>query len=309
VQILIGIVAGAVVTILVARYYFTRTVAKKLGAYLIFKSQIFAGIDSEVRKQLKFTFRNTEVEDLLLLEFVIANEGDRAISGFIEPLRLRLPSGAKALDASILHRVPESLRIELRTAEDRDPEFDLPLLNKGEFFVVKLLLTGAAARKNPSLTMLADDLPRSLDLQWLPPVQVMEGQRSVEWGGVLGGALVIILFAGLTYVLVMLRSLQPSLFPYPWQSFAVSAASTAFLLTCGLDLMGLAVGLILMILTGFESVFTRRPRFTIPSKFLHGGFPYAMLGEPYFPQEDSVEETLPSSPEHAAQGPAGTKRG
>ena len=73
--------------------------------------------------------------------------------------------------------------------------------------------------------------------------------------------------------------------------------------------MGLAVGLLLMILTGFESVFTRRPRFTIPSKFLQGGFPYAMLGEPYFPQEDSLEEALPSSPEHAAQAPAGTKRG
>jgi hypothetical protein len=299
VQILIGVVATAVVTILVSRYYFTRTVAKKLGAYLILKSQVFAGIDSEVRKQLKFTFRNTEVEDLLLLQIIIANEGDRAISGFIEPLRLRLPPGTKALDASILHRVPESLRVELRTAGDGDPEFDLPLLNKGEFFVVKLLLTGAAPGKNPSLAMLADDLPRSLELKWLPPFQVMERQRSVQWVPVLVGALVIVLFAGLAYILVMLRSLQPSLFPYPWQPFAVSVASAAFMLTCGLDILGVALGLLITIM-GLADVFSRRPHFTIPGKFLHLGFPYTISDGPYLVLGDVAAETLPSSPGDAA---------
>jgi Tfp pilus assembly protein PilN len=112
-EALIGIIIGVVATVVVGRYYFNRTVNKRLTPYLTLSTQIFAGIEETVRQELKFTFRGTEVSDLHQLEFLIANDGERAVSSPIEPLTLELPKEVQVLDASILHRHPSSLKAEI----------------------------------------------------------------------------------------------------------------------------------------------------------------------------------------------------
>jgi hypothetical protein len=143
-----------------------------LGVYELLNTLIFAGIDPEVRKQLHFSFRDHKVQDLQQVHFLVANDGERAISSIIEPLTLVLPRGVKLLDGSILHRHPKALDVYINTDERRNAlEFRCPLLSKGEFFVVKLLLDGKIPRDQLQFRVLADDLPRTLKLQWLPPRQ------------------------------------------------------------------------------------------------------------------------------------------
>jgi len=106
----LGVLVGALATILASRYYFLRSVNKSLGVYGLLDSLVFAGIEPEMRKQLHFQFREKDVQELQQLVFLVANDGERAISGVIEPLTLTIPPGTELLDASILHRQPEALQ-------------------------------------------------------------------------------------------------------------------------------------------------------------------------------------------------------
>ncbi len=88
------------------------------------------------------------------------------------------------LDATVLHRHPKSLQASI-TTEDRERSaksilFHFPLLNKGDFFLVKLLLSGKLKRGDFTFEILADDLPRSLSSSWLSPTAFKERKFRLE---------------------------------------------------------------------------------------------------------------------------------
>jgi hypothetical protein len=110
-----GIIVGVAATILVGRYYYVRSIDKRLTLYIQLASPVLAGIDPEVSEALKINYREVDVVNLFQLQFLIANEGERAIRDCIEPLTLKLPSDIKVLNATILHVHPKERMVKVNT--------------------------------------------------------------------------------------------------------------------------------------------------------------------------------------------------
>ena len=122
----IGIFVSAVVTVLASRYYFHRSTNKSLGVYELMNSLVFSGIAPDVRKQLKFLFKDKEVNNLQQLVLLVANDGERAIRDVIEPLVLEIPPQVQLLAASLLHKHPDDLKVSL-TASYSDKSTNLKI--------------------------------------------------------------------------------------------------------------------------------------------------------------------------------------
>lgn len=299
-----GIILGIVATILVSRYYFLRSIDKRLSIYGLLNSFVFAGITPDVRKLLQFRFKDKEVNELQQLVFLVANDGERAISNIIEPLTFVIPSDVEVLDASILHRQPEALQaqieIETTTASGTRLLLQFPLLNKGEFLIVKLLLSGHISVKDISLSVLADDLPRSLKVQQLPPNSFSDSGYEIEWG-LAGIALLILLFPiWVCYWLYLLWNMQPDLFPYPWASYAISAKSL-LLIVPGVIFLALffLTGISMLSAAFFNGEFppSRRPRFPLPKELRGVVSPYQRYLSAEFDEEITQRSVSPKERE------------
>lgn len=280
----IGVILGALATVLASRYYFLRSINKRLGVYRLLNSLAFAGIAPDVRKQLNFRFQDKEVNELQQLVFLVANDGERAISNVIEPLTLIIRPGVEILDASILHRHPEGLEAQIVTApaapEGLRISFTFPLLNKGEFFVVKLLLSGRMSVDDLSLSILADDLPRSLRLKELPPWAAEARGYKFEWGLAVAAGVVLLFPAWICHVAYLLHGARRELFPFPWSSFVVSPQSVLLLIPGALllilfSLLGLAM--LGAAIFGGEFPPSRGPRFPLPKELRGAVFPSRMF--------------------------------
>lgn len=86
-----SLIVGVLVTIWVSRYYFRRTVDKALTPYIQFASSLFDGVDPAVRESLKISYKGTAVTELLEIQFLVANTGERAIRDVIAPLSVSVP--------------------------------------------------------------------------------------------------------------------------------------------------------------------------------------------------------------------------
>src|SRR5690554_5876729 len=131
-EAIIGGIIGIIATVLVSRYYFKRTINKSITPYIITNNSIFAGIDHSVRPNLKFTFQEKEITDLHQLEFIIANDGEKAVSNCIEPLSLTFSKDVEILDSTILYKEPQDLdaKVEIiETDSNYKLLFKCPLLN------------------------------------------------------------------------------------------------------------------------------------------------------------------------------------
>ena len=102
-----SLILGVVATVWVSRYYFKRTVDKALTPYIQFSSSLFEGVDPSVRQALTIDYKGTSVKELLEIQFLIANTGERPIKDLIKPLTLIIPAGCTLLDASMLHIAPD----------------------------------------------------------------------------------------------------------------------------------------------------------------------------------------------------------
>ncbi len=283
----IGVILGALVTIFVSRYYFNRSTHKSLGIYGLLNSFVFSGIAPDVRKQLHFRFKEREVDEVQQLVFLVANDGQRGISNVIEPLRLMIPSDVVVLDATILHRHPESFQVEIRVAPQENTgtsvTFIFPLLNKGEFFVVKLLLSKGLSVDELHLGILANDIPRSIRIKELPLNALEDEGYKFEWGLAAAAGAVLVLSAWLGYTFYVLYTIRPELCPYPWSSFVVSGESLFLMIPGGLLLIFLSLLGVLMLgaaVFGGEFPPPRRPRFPLPKDIRNAVFPYRAFGVP-----------------------------
>lgn len=76
---IVGIVIGVAATILVARYYFRKTINKRISVFVTLSNRIFAGIEQQVRSRLKFQYDGKAINELQQIDLIVANDGDRAI--------------------------------------------------------------------------------------------------------------------------------------------------------------------------------------------------------------------------------------
>ena len=285
VQTAIGVVIGALVTVLASRYYFRRSISKRLSLYGLLNSFVFDGIARDVRKQLQFRFQGREVNELQQVVFLVANDGERAIRDVIESLTLTIPPGVEVLDASIVHRQPEGLKVDiipnLHPRTGSSFALDFPLLNKGEFFVVKLLLSGRF--KLSHLTVLCDDLPRSIQIESLPPNSFQDTEYKFEWVPAVIGLGVLLVPAWACYSAYMLHEFRPALFhPFVFRPGAVDIHPEALVflaLGAAIFLLFLIVGFGLLGVAIFGGDFppSRGPRFRLPKELQGLAFPYRAL--------------------------------
>jgi len=197
-----SLIVGVVATVWVSRYYFKRTIDKSLTPYIQFSSSLFDGVDPSVRESLKIAYKGTPVNEILEIQFLIANTGERPIRDIISPLTLTLPGDCSLLDASILHVAPEGREVKI-VQSDSSITFAFPLLNAGEFFITKLLLQGRAKPKDFKFSITVDDLPPIIKPVHLPP-DLIESERKRKFASEplwIGTFLIVIgsALAGLIY--------------------------------------------------------------------------------------------------------------
>jgi len=200
---LASLIIGVVATVWVSRYYFKRTTDKSLTPYLQFVSSLFDGVDPSVRESLKIAYKGTAVTELLEVQFLIANTGERPIRDVIAPLTLSIPENCYLLDASLLHISPEGREVEIK----HTPEavvFRFPLLNTGEFFITKLLLQGKAKADEFKFTVTVDDLPPVLHAVRMPP-DLIEGERKreFEWEPLVIGSILTVIGAAVAALIYL----------------------------------------------------------------------------------------------------------
>lgn len=280
-----GVIIGAVITVLASRYYFQRSISKRLGLYGLLNSFVFDGIAQDVRRQLQFRFQGREVNELQQVIFLVANDGERAIRDVIEPITLTIPPEVEVLDASIVHRQPEGLKANIIVSPHAPTgtslALEFPLLNKGEFFVIKLLLSGRLKLSN--FTVLCDDLPRSIEVEPLPLNLLRETQFGFEWIPAVFGLAALLIPAWACYSAYLLHELRPSLFhPFtprpgalevhlePLLFLVFGAIIVLLFLVIGFGLLGTAI-------FGGEFPPSRCRRFRLPEELQGMVFPYRVL--------------------------------
>lgn len=175
-----GIVIGAVASYIVSNHFFKKGVKEKsLVPYIQFRSKLFTELDDELKDNLVVNYKTHKIENITQAQFLIANSGDIPIRDIIEPLKLVLPKSNKVFSANIIHIEPEGRSIDhkvIETDETNIVQFNIPLLNGGEFFVVKLLIQDSLVNEidgekleSPfKFTITADDLPPELEVSRLP---------------------------------------------------------------------------------------------------------------------------------------------
>ena len=214
---IVSLLGGVLATVAVARYYFLRTVEKSnksLTPYIDFFSELLDGIDPEVREALSIKYQELEVEDLIEVQFLVANSGERPIRDVIKPLTLVIPDSSTIMNVALLHISPEGREVSLKVDKDTNTiEFLFDLLNKDEFFVVKLLLNGKADIDDFVFSITVDDLPPTLETKSLPNdlVQVEDADKTseIEWELIFGGAVVLLFGASVGYLAINVSASLP----------------------------------------------------------------------------------------------------
>lgn len=174
-------IIGVGIAFFVSRYYYRRSVVKELTPFLLFKSNILDHIDDEVKSNLKIEYNGIKVERLQQILFVIANTGERAIKEQIKPLELKISGKLEIIDAGIVYVHPCGREVKLNVDKkvDNKVEFNFCLLNKDDFFVVKLLINGAPQKLDYRFSITAEDLPPELDVRRLYYDQI--GQEGIVY--------------------------------------------------------------------------------------------------------------------------------
>jgi hypothetical protein len=200
-------------------YVFYRlSLRKSLAFLLLVNDQPLARVNADVRARLKVEFFAPATPDqdavnppqpkavgaLHHLQFIIQNAGLRAIR-FDEMPSILIPGTATLLDASIVYRGPETLQVSLEVnpaSADGSQRVALriPLLNKSEFCVLKLLLSEAIDPKSLVLHLSGEDLPRTINWKDLPSDATKPMKESIQWFPALTGCTMMICAGAIYYL-------------------------------------------------------------------------------------------------------------
>jgi hypothetical protein len=298
---IISLVAGGILSAVVSWYFFRKSTDKRLSTYVQFASPVLGGIDDpRVREALEIRYRGTKIDDLVQLQFVVANDGQRAIRDLIEPLHLLLPKDVRLLDARVLYVQLRGREVTVSHTETKGGEtrvnFEFKLLNRGEFFFVKLLLNGELDPERLRFRVTVDDLPPTITPK-KQPFRTPEEAPTTGWGAVALGGMPLGLAIGSAYGMYALAAATPNLFPgvagFVW--FSWSTAALALWLTSILYWVGRSTQLIVA-----RGLFGPRQRFHLPYSVIRADYPRLYHSEPehFAMMEDRYRRVLldPSLP-------------
>jgi hypothetical protein len=267
---ILGILFGIISTTIVAHYYYKRSRRKTLSAHIIMNNNIFGGVHSDDRKNLRFEYRGEQIDNLYQMEILIGNDGEQAISNCLKPLTLDIPKNIKVIDVSIIHKYPPELDINIHRDDSESSNskitFNFLLLNKGDYFVVKLLLNEYIKLEDCIFRIMSDDLPRKIYSSWFSIETMGRGQFIGESVGILVVG-VILLVNGIStlFTLFLFHRFQPELFPIPWETFKPSSFSMIILPLLTITMiMFYAVGIIMVITVVFNIILGRKIPFLLP---------------------------------------------
>jgi len=220
---LVGILIGVIATVIVSRYYYLRSFDKQLTPYIVHSGSVL-GINPSVRELLKVYYKGVEINELFELRIMIANDGQRAIRDCITPLHLTIPASTKVLDFEILYKHPEGRIVELFKEELPEGgtrfQLDFPLLNRDEYFLLKILLDNRLEPEELRFEITADDLPPTLEPQYLPLFgQTFEVFMMLD--AMITGSLAILLSVLIAYRVFVNR--LPPFDQHVWWSYCLQA--------------------------------------------------------------------------------------
>ncbi len=268
---IVSIVAGVIGTLFVSKYYFHRTTAKSLTPYLQFYISLFKEVDEEVRKELKIEYQGIPVTELFEIQYIIANTGEKSIRDLIEPLSLEIPNDCIVLDASVLYIHPEGRKVDavvIKTSDGREKiNFIFKLLNRDDYFVIKILIKGNPETKDFHFKITADDLPPELNIKGSPfEIISTNEKREFELEFLIAGLIIFIFGSSIAHLFYNAWYSSPRYIPDGFLSIfpIISLSTIPIYLTALLSFILVVFGAILIIgsLTDFR--FSKRKKFLIP---------------------------------------------
>lgn len=289
-------VIGVVIAIVVAHAYYRLSISKSLSFFLLHDDQPLSKVDPNVRSRLVVQFFKPEappstndafpltgeapssqnatiVQALHHIQVLVANTGVRAIS-FTEAPTIEIPSGKLLLDASIIHQRPKDLGASLARLPVADDgvqrlRLAIPLLNRREFFIVKLLLSDVIAPLDIKVHLLAEDLDRTIGIRPLPANATKSVLEAFEWPAIWVGVLLIFCTTALLLVENAFYKLHPLPSILDVGITAYFSSLTAIHVELGLGFVGILaygfIGIVLLFGIGLQSL-TNWRRIVLPTE-------------------------------------------
>lgn len=276
--ILLGVL-GIVIGYFISKYFYDKSINKQLTPFIDITSSIFTDLDEEVKKVLNIEFKGRKVNNLTEVQFLIANTGDRAIRDIIKPLEITLPPQISLIDVALLYVYPKGRNVILEKNENKIiMNFDL--LNKKEFFVMKILFDGDVENLDFEFRITVDDLPPILHGEPLPYnlIETDKPKREsvfVEYIPQLLGGL-LLLMSGISVGFLAYKSTIkiPSLSFESLSSFfngvdewLFNFELNALMISYILSFILIVLGILLLIFGSIEAIpFFRKKRFVLPDE-------------------------------------------
>jgi hypothetical protein len=145
-------------------------------------------------------------------------------------------------------------------------------LNKGDFFLVKLLLDGVLEPMELKFEITAEDLPPIIKPKLLPSALLTSKEPRIDWPAIVVGMLLLVIsFASgfSTYIMYQAQQELSSLFPFSHGTSSTLAFAIFMLCLFGSVLLfGAALAFIVGI--GLEGV--KRQRFPLPANLNYSPF-------------------------------------
>lgn len=266
----LGILTG----ILVTRHYYRKGRRHSLSPFLHSLSRLLS-VDPAIVGETKIVYRGREVHDLHDLQILVANDGEQSIRDCIRPLEMVLPQGVEIFDHSIVHRHPAGRDVQSEAfaeAQTHGLRLSFPLLNEGEFFIVKTLCRGYPEPEKIQFRITAEGLPPTLKMRSLSEIRTEPAEaRSALTQVCLGvgaSSLALIFAAGFLFAAYLIWRGDPTAVPIPWPRYEFEWGEFLALAVTSLwGLVFLAAGVVSL----FASVvspfrFRKRPYFPLPAE-------------------------------------------
>jgi len=276
--ILLGVI-GIVIGYFISKYFYDKSINKQLTPFIDITSSIFTDLDEEVKKVLNIEFKGRKVNNLTEVQFLIANTGDRAIRDIIQPLELTLSPQISLIDVALLYVYPKGRNVILEKNENKIiMNFDL--LNKKEFFVMKILFDGDVENLDFEFRITVDDLPPILHAEQLP-YNLIETDKPkkqsafIEYIPQLAGGVFLLISGFSVGFLAYISNIKiPSLSFESFSSFFNGVDEwffnfelNALLVSYMLSFILIVLGILLLIFGSIEAIpFFRKKRFVLPDE-------------------------------------------
>ena len=272
---IIGMFLGGVVSILAARYHYRRS--KRLVFFVQTINYIFTFIKPQIKSDLKIKFKDHTIEELYEIQFIVANTGNEAISNLIRPITMKIPQKGFILDYSIVYIHPTGREVFLKH-DGTSISIDFPLLNSGEYFIFRLLVSGSLDLKNWSFSREAELFKFKISCAGLNPEitakklpfdfwRYSNNKRplvKIEFEHVL-----TLLFLGFGFILYSASRIQSDLFILNFKEFFANFIFLKVVIILGWIIeIFLGLSTLSWLMDNFEEIFNfnHLPKFQLPEK-------------------------------------------